>query len=98
MVIAAGAAFGFGACDFGQERPLNYQKGVYLGKPHQPLAEEQLASLRDRAAYQGGPSLGSSGPPPGGTARSAPVEASPPPPAVAPERSLRQRAAHQGRF
>lgn len=51
----AGAAVLVAACDSGdQSRPLNYKKGVYLGKPHTPLSEETLRALRARAAYQGG--------------------------------------------
>ena len=44
-----------GACDGrDQGRPLNYKKGVYLGKPHTPLNEKVLDELRARAGYQAG--------------------------------------------
>ncbi len=57
-IVTAGAA----ACDSGdQSRPLNYEKGVYKGKPHTELSEETLRALRARAAYQGGLASGSSG-------------------------------------
>lgn len=50
-----GGALLVGACDGGdQGRPLNYKKGVYLGKPHTPLREETLKDLRARAGYQAG--------------------------------------------
>ncbi len=58
----AGAAAVVAACDSGdQGRPLNYNKGVYMGKPATPLSEETLRALRARAAYQGGLSTVSSG-------------------------------------
>ncbi len=50
------------ACDSSEQgRPLNYNKGVYMGKPHTPLSEETLRALRARAAYQGGLTTVSSG-------------------------------------
>ena len=50
------------ACDSGeQNRPLNYKKGVYLGKPHTALSQETLDNLKRRANYQAGLSTVSSG-------------------------------------
>jgi hypothetical protein len=50
-----GGALLVGACDGrDQGRPLNYKKGVYLGKPHTPLPEQTLEDLRARASYQAG--------------------------------------------
>ncbi|MCP5365648.1 MAG: hypothetical protein H6905_10565 [Hyphomicrobiales bacterium] len=47
-------SLGLTACDSHQQsRPLNYEKGVYLGRPDTPLSEDTLQRLRDRAAYQG---------------------------------------------
>jgi outer membrane biogenesis lipoprotein LolB len=41
------------ACDSGPEgRPLNYDKGTYLGKKDQPLSEDTLQELRERVSYQ----------------------------------------------
>lgn len=52
--VIGGALF-VGACDGrDQGRPLNYKKGVYLGKPHTPLPEQTLEDLRARAVYQAG--------------------------------------------
>jgi hypothetical protein len=47
-----------GGCDFGEDRPFNYQKGNYLGKPHAPLDATTLKALQARALQQSGPSLG----------------------------------------
>ena len=41
-----------GGCDFGEDRPFNYEKGVYLGEPHRPLDEATMTALRARAAHQ----------------------------------------------
>jgi len=58
----AGAAAVVSACDSSEQgRPLNYNKGVYMGKPATPLSEETLRALRARAAYQGGLATVSSG-------------------------------------
>jgi hypothetical protein len=40
---------------------LNYEKGVYLGRPDQPLAPETVEALRGRAAYQAGLEAGAGG-------------------------------------
>jgi hypothetical protein len=62
ICAVAGAALVMTACDSGEQgRPLNYEKGVYKGKPHTPLSEETLRALRARAAYQGGLATVSSG-------------------------------------
>lgn len=40
-------------CDEGPKgRPLNYEPGVYKGEPDQPLGEEAMQALRDRARHQ----------------------------------------------
>ena len=41
-----------GGCDFTEERPLNYEKGVYLGEPHTPLDDKTLNALLARTVYQ----------------------------------------------
>ena len=35
-----------------QNRPLQFEKGTYLGKPDQGLTDEQLSELRQRANGQ----------------------------------------------
>ncbi len=61
ICAVASAAVVASACDSGEMRPLNYEKGVYKGKAHTPLSEETLQALRARAAYQGGLTTVSSG-------------------------------------
>lgn len=62
IAAVVGVAALVAACDSGdQARPLNYDKGVYKGKPHTPLSEDTLRALRARAAYQGGLATVSSG-------------------------------------
>lgn len=71
-------------CDPG-DRPLNYEKGVYQGKPPQPIDEATLERLRDRAAYQSGPKVSTS---PGFGGRSGGIVGGPMRPVSAP---LQQR-------
>lgn len=61
FVVLAAAAVVAGCDSSDDRRPLNYNKGVYMGKPHTPLSEETLRALRARAAYQGGLATVSSG-------------------------------------
>ncbi len=53
LLIAFAAIILVPGCDFGEQRPLNYKKGEYLGTPHQPLEPETLQALKVRVAYQG---------------------------------------------
>lgn len=48
-VFAAGLA---GCRESEQDRPLNYHKGVYGGKPDTELSEDQLRELRHRGQSQ----------------------------------------------
>jgi hypothetical protein len=84
-----------GACDGGdQGRPLNYKKGVYLGKPHTPLNEQTLDKLRDRAGYQAGLTTVTSGG--GRTGAQAPSSSVRPPDTGGVDAdALRQRAGRQ---
>jgi hypothetical protein len=50
LVIVAG---GLAGCDGNQQRPLNYEKGTYLGRSDEALGEQKRHQLRERAAYQG---------------------------------------------
>ncbi len=89
-----GGALLLGACDARDQRPLNYKKGVYLGKPHTPLRERTLEDLRNRAAYQAGPTtVAGGGEHPGTRTESADVR----PPATndIDMGALRQRAGRQ---
>jgi hypothetical protein len=90
-----GGALLVGACDAqDQGRPLNYKKGVYLGKPHTPLAEQTLEDLRDRATYQAGLSTVTGG---GGQVITGTASANVRPPATSDvdTGALRQRAGYQ---
>jgi hypothetical protein len=49
------AAFSLSACEEDeQDRILRYDKGTYLGPEDQPLEQETLDELRNRARNQGG--------------------------------------------
>jgi hypothetical protein len=87
LVFAVTAAVA--SCDF-DERPLNYEKGTYLGNSEPPLSAATREVLRERAEYQGS----GSGTVSGGGRDAADLGARAfPPPADA----LKERAAHQGR-
>jgi hypothetical protein len=83
------------ACEpSGQARPLNYKKGVYLGKPHTPLNEQTLDELRARAGYQAGLTTVAGG---GETigAPAVPSDVRPPASGGIDMSALRQRAGYQ---
>lgn len=46
-VLLAGSALALSACN-DTVRPLNYEKGVYHGKPDKALTPEQVEALRQR--------------------------------------------------
>jgi len=50
-LVAVGLALG-GCRENEQNRPLMFEKGKYLGKPDQPLSEQQINELRHRAERQ----------------------------------------------
>lgn len=50
-LVVVGLALG-GCRDSEQDRVLMFEKGKYLGKPDQPLSEEQIDELRHRAEQQ----------------------------------------------
>lgn len=53
---------GVGACDQDEQgRVLNYKKGEYLGPTEQPLDEDTMRALRERARLQGGTIVSSTG-------------------------------------
>jgi len=90
-----GGALLVGACDAGdQGRPLNYKKGVYLGKPHTPMSEQLLDELRARATYQAGLSTVAGGGKQVGT-RTETANVRPPATNDVDMGALRQRAGHQ---
>jgi len=65
-LVAAGmvAVVVLAGCDDANVPPFAPEKGVYQGKPYEPLDDEILRALRDRAASQGGldaPSVPGSG-------------------------------------
>lgn len=47
--LAAGLALA-GCREAEQGRPLDYEPGTYLGQPDEPLSDETLDTLRQRAA------------------------------------------------
>ena len=98
ICVVIGGALLVGACDSrGQSRPLNYQKGTYLGKPHASLSEPTLEKLRARALYQAGLSTVSGGGELVG-ARTEPGDVRPPAVAGTVDMdALRQRAGRQSR-
>ena len=54
LVLAiAAVALGTSACrEEEQGRPLNYEKGIYLGKSDTSLSSEQLRELKSRSRLQ----------------------------------------------
>lgn len=65
---AACGVLAVGGCDFAEERPFNYEKGVYLGEPHTPLDTNTLNALQTRTVYQSDAGVTGSG---GGSAAGA---------------------------
>ncbi|MGH6943771.1 MAG: hypothetical protein ACREH6_06075 [Geminicoccaceae bacterium] len=52
-MAALGALLALQGCREDQpNQPLTYQPGVYQGQPDQPLSEQQVEALRQRAARQ----------------------------------------------
>ena len=95
VVVAVFLLAGCGPGD--QARPLNYKKGVYLGKTDAPLDERTLKELRARTAYQAGLStLAGTGTSEqtGGQTQSADVRP-PAAPGTIDMDALRRRSAHQ---
>lgn len=50
-LVVVGLALG-GCRESEQNRPLMFEKGKYLGKPDQPLSDQQIEELRRRAEEQ----------------------------------------------
>jgi hypothetical protein len=87
LVFATTAAVA--ACDFG-ERPLNYEKGTYLGATEAPTPGATLEALRQRAELQGsGSGIVAGSGRDAGTLGAREFRSA--------DKELRERAAHQGR-
>jgi hypothetical protein len=95
--VVAGALLVAGCGPGDHARPLNYKKGVYLGKPDAPLDERTLEELRARTAYQAGlTTLAGTGTAEQTGARTQSADVRPPAaPGTIDMDALRQRAAHQ---
>ena len=53
LLLVISLAFGMSACrEEEQGRPLNYEKGTYLGKVDSSLNNEQLRELNSRTRFQ----------------------------------------------